>query len=736
VALVLAAFIGYVFRQVEADLLRAGGGRVETTATILSTQTATSSLQGLTRLQDSAKDPAIREFIAAESASSKARAMAQLLRMATTGTGGEAAVELWDGTQTRRFLSVTSPGGTGVLPFAVPPLMKGVSPLQARGERLFTRVVVEVPREGDARQESSPIGYVVLSRVVRPQSPSVITGMVGQSATILIGNRSGGVWTDLEKLAPAPAFDTTSVGAHEFTSASGARMIGAAVPIANTPWTMVIELARDPIVAPAWSLLRRLTGVGLVLLVLTTIVAALLGGQVTRPLADLTRATETIAAGDYSSRVHANRRDEVGQLGQAFNDMAARVEQAHNALALRAEDLAESREAAQRANRVKDQFLAVLSHELRTPLTAMLGWCRMLRDGIVPAAKTGHALEVIERNAVAQLRLVEDLLDVSRIVAGKFAVDLQLVDPTAIVHAAVESIQPLAAAKHIDLETHLDPQVGHVHGDPGRLQQAVWNLLSNAIKFTPAGGKVDVSVARTGGGIDIVVHDTGEGISDDVLPLVFDRFQQDDTAATGRRHGLGLGLAIVRQVIELHGGSVTAESGGAGQGATFRLRLPAIAAANAANPAPVRHEPNVVCHTQTDRQPASVRGVRILAVEDADDARELITHFLVAQGAIVTAVDSARAALQWLDGHRPDVIVSDIEMPGQDGLALIRQIRGRESSNGFSIPAIALTAYGTPEDRERSIQSGFQCHLVKPVELTELVATISSVVKEGVGVRS
>jgi signal transduction histidine kinase len=460
---------------------------------------------------------------------------------------------LWDGTQTRRFLSVTSPGGTGVLPFAVPPLMKGVSPLQARGERLFTRVVVEVPREGDARQESSPIGYVVLSRVVRPQSPSVITGMVGQSATILIGNRSGGVWTDLEKLAPAPAFDTTSVGAHEFTSASGARMIGAAVPIANTPWTMVIELARDPIVAPAWSLLRRLTGVGLVLLVLTTIVAALLGGQVTRPLADLTRATETIAAGDYSSRVHANRRDEVGQLGQAFNDMAARVEQAHNALALRAEDLAESREAAQRANRVKDQFLAVLSHELRTPLTAMLGWCRMLRDGIVPAAKTGHALEVIERNAVAQLRLVEDLLDVSRIVAGKFAVDLQLVDPTAIVHAAVESIQPLAAAKHIDLETHLDPQVGHVHGDPGRLQQAVWNLLSNAIKFTPAGGKVDVSVARTGGGIDIVVHDTGEGISDDVLPLVFDRFQQDDTAATGRRHGLGLGLAIVRQVIDRRG---------------------------------------------------------------------------------------------------------------------------------------------------------------------------------------
>jgi signal transduction histidine kinase/CheY-like chemotaxis protein len=727
VALVLTAFIGYAFRQVEADLLRAGRGRVETTATILSTQTATSTLQGLNRLQDSAKDPAIREFIASASAAARARAITQLQRMATGSTGGEALIELWDGTQAQRLLSATSPNGPGVLPAGTPPFVRGVSPLQARDGKLFTRVVVEVPRESDVTQGSGPLGYVVLSRVVRPQSPSVITGMVGNSATILIGNPSGSVWTDLEKMAPAPAFDIASAGAHEFTSASGARMIGAAAPIANTPWTLVIELARDPIVAPAWSLLRRLTGAGLVLLVLTTMAAAALGGQVTRPLADLTRAAETMAAGDYSSRVLTNRRDEAGQLGRAFNDMAARVEQAHNALALRAEDLTESRESAQRANRVKDQFLAVLSHELRTPLTAMLGWCRMLRDGIVPAAKTAHALEVIERNAVAQLRLVEDLLDVSRIVAGKFAVDLQVVDPAAIVHAAVESIQPVADAKQVHLKAHLARQVGQVQGDPGRLQQAVWNLLSNAIKFTPAGGEVDISVAQTGDTIDLVVRDTGAGISDDVLPLVFDRFQQDDAGAAGRRHGLGLGLAIVRQVVELHGGSVSAESGGAGQGATFRLRLPALATAHAA---PIRREPSVVCHTYTDRQTASVRGVRVLAVEDADDARELLTHFLTAQGAVVTAVDGTRAALQWLDGHQPDVIVSDIEMPGQDGLALIRQIRERESSNGSSIPAIALTAYGTPEDRERSLQSGFQCHLVKPVELTELAATISSLVKD------
>jgi signal transduction histidine kinase/CheY-like chemotaxis protein len=728
VALVLTAFIGYAFRQVEADLLRAGRGRVETTATILSTQTAASTLQGLNRLQESAKDPAIREFIASASAAARARAIAQLQRMATGSTGGEALVEVWDATQSQRLLSATSPDGPGVLPAGTPPFVKGVSPLQARAGKLFTRVVVEVPREADAPQGSGPLGYVVLGRVVRPQSPSVITGMVGNSATILIGNPSGSVWTDLEKMAPAPAFDIASAGAHEFTNVSGAHMIGAAVPIANTPWTLVIEVARDPVVAPAWSLLRRLTGAGLVLLVLTTMAAAALGGQVTRPLADLTRAAETIAAGDYSSRVLTNRRDEVGQLGQAFNDMATRVERAHNALALRAADLSESRESAQRANRVKDQFLAVLSHELRTPLAAMLGWCRMLRDGTVPQAKTGHALEVIERNAVAQLHLVEDLLDVSRIVAGKFAVDLQVVEPSAIVHAAVESIQPVAAAKHVNLETHLNPQVGHVRGDPGRLQQAVWNLLSNAIKFTPAGGTVDISVARTGDAVEIVVRDNGEGISADVLPLVFDRFQQDDSAVTGRRKGLGLGLAIVRQVVELHGGSVSVESGGVGQGAAFGLRLPALAAADAA---PVRREPSVVLRTDADPMPASVRGVHVLAVEDADDARDLLSQFLTAQGAVVTAVDGAGAALQWLDGHQPDVIISDIEMPDQDGLALIRRIREQASANGLSIPAIALTAYGSPEDRERSLLSGFQAHLVKPVELTELVTTISSLVNGG-----
>jgi len=731
VALVLTAFIGYVFRQVETDLLNAGRGRVETTATILSTQTATSTLQGLNRLQDSAKDPALREFIASESALSKVRAIGQLQRIATGGVGGEALVELWDGAQAERLLSATSPNGSGVLPSGTPPFVKGVSPLQARDGKLFTRVVVDVPNEADPRPGSEPLGYVVLSRLVRPQSPSVITGMVGNAATILIGNPSGPVWTDLEKMAPAPAFDVASAGAHEFTDASGVRMIGAAVPIANTPWTLVIELPRDPIVAPAWSLLRRLTGVGLLFLVVTTIIARALGGQVTRPLADLTRAAETMAAGDYSSRVLANRRDEVGQLGQAFNDMAARVEQAHNALALHAADMAESRESAQRATRVKDQFLAVLSHELRTPLTAMLGWCRLLRDGIVPPAKTAHTLEVIERNAVAQLRLVEDLLDVSRIVAGKFVVDLQVMDPAAIVHAAVESIQPVAAAKQVVLESHLAREAGQVNGDPGRLQQAVWNLLSNAIKFTPAGGKVDVSVARAGDAVEIVVRDTGEGISGEVLPLVFDPFQQDEAAAAGRRMGLGLGLAIVRQVVELHGGSVSVASDGVGRGATFRLRLPALAAAGA-DGAPIPSEPSVVRRPEADRVPASVRGVRVLAIEDAADARDLLAHFLTAQGAVVTAVDGARAALQWLDGHRPDVIISDIEMPGQNGLALIRQIRAQTSSNGQSIPAIALTAYGTPEDRERSLESGFQVHLVKPVELTELLTTISSLIQDGV----
>jgi len=305
-------------------------------------------------------------------------------------------------------------------------------------------------------------------------------------------------------------------------------------------------------------------------MLVTMFVAGALSGRVTKPLDELNLAAQALARGDYSRRVVASRRDEVGQLGSAFNAMAEQIHKGRVALEARAEELVASHEIAREANDAKDRFLAILSHELRTPLSAILGWCQMLREGTVPADRVAHALRVIERNAVAQRRLVEDLLDVSRIVAGKFAVEMGTADPVAIVQAAIESIQPVADAKSIVLSIDVGRETGAdggvLQGDPGRLQQAVWNLLSNAIKFTPHGGSVDVSVGHVGSSVEIVVRDTGDGISRDALPRVFERLQQGDGGMARRHAGLGLGLAIVRQVVDLHQGTVSAESDGAWPG--------------------------------------------------------------------------------------------------------------------------------------------------------------------------
>ena len=410
--------------------------------------------------------------------------------------------------------------------------------------------------------------------------------------------------------------------------------------------------------------------------------------------------------------------------------MAEQIERGRAALEARAAELAASPEVAREANLAKDEFLAMLSHELRTPLSAMLGWCQMLREGTVPADRTGHALRVIERNALAQLRLVEDLLDVSRIVAGKFVLDMQKADPVAIVQAAIESIQPVAAAKGVGLSIDVGRDAGtnggFLQGDPGRLQQAVWNLLSNAIKFTPRGGDVHVSVTHVGSSVQIAVRDTGEGISEAALPRVFDRLHQGENGIARRHAGLGLGLAIVREVVDLHQGSVSAESGGLGQGATFRIELP-MSIATPPSPGPASERPPAVVSAMPPNAPApSVCGVRLLLVEDADDARELLSDVLTRHGGVVTAVPNAGAAVRWLKGNRPDVIISDIAMPGQDGLEMMRTIRSQPSLAGHFIPAIALTAYAAPEDRNGSLASGFQAHLSKPVDLVGLLVTVAN----------
>ncbi|HTL75089.1 MAG TPA: PAS domain S-box protein [Casimicrobiaceae bacterium] len=381
---------------------------------------------------------------------------------------------------------------------------------------------------------------------------------------------------------------------------------------------------------------------------------------------------------------------------------------------------------AQRVAQMKDEFLATLSHELRTPLNAILGWTQILRmpqRGPAPE-EVQRALAIIERNAKAQVQLIDDLLDLSRILAGQLRLDVQRVALADVIGAAIESAQPAADAKNVRLETILDARRGIVSGDAGRLQQIVWNLLSNAIKFTPKGGKVQVLLERVNSHVEVTVSDTGIGITSDFLPHIFGRFTQRDSTP-GRSHGgLGLGLAISKQLVELHGGSISAKSAGEGHGSTFIVRLPlAIVESNRVAHA---HGRDADFEDAAERPPPmpELDGARILVVDDEVDARELVRAVLENQGAKITTAGSAEEALAVLRTTTPDLLISDIGMPGTDGHNLIRTLRGREPRNQ-RLPALALTAFARPDDRKKAMLAGYQAHLAKPFDIGEFVLVVA-----------
>jgi PAS domain S-box-containing protein len=376
------------------------------------------------------------------------------------------------------------------------------------------------------------------------------------------------------------------------------------------------------------------------------------------------------------------------------------------------------------ANDIKDEFLATLSHELRTPLTSILGWAELLTTGNLDAVASKRAVEIIGRNARAQRELIDDLLDISRIITGKLRLDVRPVELAPMIEGVVDGLRAAADARSIHLQTVFESRISATSGDPDRLQQIIWNLLTNAIKFTPKGGHVQVRLERIASHVEITVSDTGQGIDPNLLPHVFERFRQSDSSSTRRHGGLGLGLSIVRQLVELHGGTVTAESPGAGKGTTFKVILPLMS---------VHHELSIAETTRppiesiplTDPQPL-LNDLRVLVVDDEPDARELVAVVLKQRGAEVVAVESASEALEEMVQQRFDVLVSDIGMPLMDGYALIEKVRQLPAERGGKIPAAALTAYAGVEDRMHALSAGYQMHIPKPVEPAELTTVVAS----------
>lgn len=379
-----------------------------------------------------------------------------------------------------------------------------------------------------------------------------------------------------------------------------------------------------------------------------------------------------------------------------------------------------ARTAAEAANLSKDEFLSVVSHELRNPLNSMLGWTQLMRERSFDAAQTARALSMVERSAKSQLKLIEDILDTSRITTGKLQLNVRAISLVPVIESAVEISRPSAETKNIHIETVLEAGNIKVSGDPDRLQQVIWNLLSNAIKFTPDEGRVTIKLERTGSFAQIQVSDTGQGISADFLPYVFERFRQANSSSTRAQGGLGLGLSIVYHLVELHGGTVWAESPGVGQGATFFVQLPLLKTKN-------KEKTNVTPSPDRPTNPAFLDGLRVLVVDDEAGMRELLKTILEEYAAQVTVVASARDAIATLTANpsQYDVLLSDIGMPNEDGYMLIRQVRQLRAENGGEIPAAALTAYVRREEQTEIISAGFQRHIAKPVEPEQLALIIA-----------
>jgi signal transduction histidine kinase/CheY-like chemotaxis protein len=489
-------------------------------------------------------------------------------------------------------------------------------------------------------------------------------------------------------------------------------------------WTAVLGIPTAGVELAAYRSLAVYGGGVLLSTALGGLAALWVARSISRPIADLRAAAQALGRRE-EPRPPVTTIQEIREVAGALTSAAEVLTrgEAEREELLRKER--QARETAETADRAKDEFMAVLSHELRTPLNAVYGWARMLQSGeLRDEALVARATDAIVRNADVQIQLIDDLLDLSRITNGMMRLDIRPVDMAEVVRGALDAVRPAADARAIGIETILDP-VGPVAGDAARLQQVVWNLLINAVKFTPKGGQIQLHLRRLSAHVEIEVSDTGQGITPKMLPHVFERFRQADSSSTRTHGGLGLGLALVKHLVELHGGTVVAQSAGEGQGASFVVTLP-VGIAEIRTPSGSRR-PASAPSLETLSGIVRLDGVRVLVADDDGEAVGLAAAILAGAGAQVRTCLTASEALELLRRWRPDVLVSDIEMPGEDGYSLIRRVRALPTSEGGQTPAIALSAYGRTQDRQRSVAAGYSMHVPKPVDPGELTAIIASV---------
>ncbi|HEV8143419.1 MAG TPA: ATP-binding protein [Methylomirabilota bacterium] len=615
-----------------------------------------------------------------------------------------------------------------------------VSPLvwdAARGEYM-TAIIVPVRRVGAAGYAliASLAPRVWLDLLARyPIVPGATMTLLDQHGIIVARTLNSDRWVGKP---PSPALAAEArkspEAAYRNIGLEGQRFYTAHSRVPISGWTLATGVPADQVEAALRGSALALAAAATLVAVAAVGLALVFARRIARPVTELARSVGRFGAADEPpaiATVRAPAVDEVTEVARAFDEAAARLRARETALresqerfreiaAARAHALENEKTAraeAEAANQMKDEFLAVLSHELRTPINAVFGWARLLRTAKGEEQTLEHGLAVIERNAAAQVKLIEDLLDVSRIISGKMRFDVRPVDVAAAVESALDSVRQAAEMKDIRLASVLDPRAGTVVGDPDRLRQLVWNLLSNAIKFTPKGGRVQVRLTRTGSRVEIVVTDTGVGITSEFLPHIFERFRQGDSTSTRQHGGLGLGLALVKHIVELHGGIVRAESAGEGLGATFTVQLP-VALATTSDA------------TGTSTTPAalpavSLEGLRVLVVDDDRDTLDLFARVLDETGAELRTATSSEEAMTVFGQWRPTLLISDIEMPDEDGYTLIRRVRALDPSQGGDIPAVAVTAYGRVEDRVKLLGAGFNMHLPKPVEPAELLVVLA-----------